>query len=128
MPGTSGLLSPFGNIDGLYFDGSDEKDNFTYEFQKDLAEIANQTGIKYIKMDFDSETDFYNALMDMQKYTHDNTMFYGTSKAGHFEVVIESEKSDDDEEEEETTTTTTKRKKKKSEEIEIEDIEMDSEE
>ena len=118
------MLSPFGNIDGLYFDGSNEKDNFTYEFQKDLAEISKQTGIEYIKMDFDSETDFYNALMDMQAYAKENTAMYGTSKSGHYEVVIESEKSDDDDEEE-TTTTTPKRKKKKSDEddIEIDDVE-----
>ena len=123
-PGTSGLLSPFGKIDGLYFDGSNEKDNFTYEFQKDLAEIEKQNGIEYIKMDFDSENDFYNTLMSMQKYANDNVAFYGTSKDGHYEVVIESEKSDDDDEEE-TTTTTPKRKKKKSED---EDIDIDIEE
>ena len=119
-PGTSGLLSPFGKIDGLYFDGSDEKNNFTYEFQKDLAEIEKQQGIEYIKIDFDSENDFYNALMEMQAYARDNVSFYGTSKSGHFEVVIESEKSDDDDEEE-TPTVTTKRKKKKSEE-EVEEV------
>jgi hypothetical protein len=118
------LLSPFGNIDGLYFDGSDEKNNFTYEFQKDLAEISKDMGIQYIKMDFDSENDFYTALMEMQEYATENTKLYGTSKDGHFEVVIESEKSDDDDEDEEaTTTTTTKRKKKKSEDVE--DIDID---
>ena len=118
------MLSPFGNIDGLYFDGSNEKDNFTYEFQKDLAEIEKQQGIAYIKMDFDSETDFYNTLMEMQQYSKDNTVFYGTSKSGHYEVVIESEKSDDDDEDE-TPTTTTKRRKKKSTE---DDIDIDVEE
>ena len=119
----AGLLSPFGNIDGLYFNASNEKDNFTYEFQKDLAEISDKMGIQYIKMDFDSENDFYTALLDMQKYTTDNTKLYGTSKDGHYEVVIESEKSDDDDEEEETTTTS-KRKKKKSED-DIDDIDID---
>ena len=107
------MLSPFGNIDGLYFNGSDEKDNFTFEFQKDLAEIEKQNGIQYIKMDFDSENDFYNTLMEMQQYAKDNVTLYGTSKDGHFEVVIETEKSDDDEEVKPTTTS--KRKKKKSE-------------
>ena len=122
-PGTSGLLSPFGKIDGLYFDGSNEKDNFTYEFQKDLAEIEAKQGIQYIKIDCDSENDFYNLLMEMQKYANDNTNFYGTSKDGHFEVVIEAEKSDDDDEEE--ATTTTKGKKKKSEDADIDDIDIE---
>ena len=75
-------------------------------------------------MDFDSENDFYNTLMEMQQYAKDNVAFYGTSKDGHYEVVIESEKSDDDDEEE-TPTTTTKRKKKKSDD---EDIDIDVEE
>lgn len=101
----------------MYFDGSNEKDNFTYEFQKDLAEIQKRQGIEYVKMDFDSETDFYNALMDMQQYAKDNTAFFGTSKSGHFEVVIESEKSDDDDDS--TTSTMPKRKKKKSEDDDI---------
>jgi hypothetical protein len=121
------LLSPFGNIDGLYFDGSDEKNNFMYEFQKDLAEIEKQQNIEYIKLDFDSENDFYNALMEMQSYTNDNTAFYGTSRSGHLEVVVESEKSDDDDDEETPTTATTgRRKKKKSEttkETEVEETE-----
>ena len=117
-------MSPFGNIEGLYFDASNEKDNFTYEFQKDLAEVAKNIGVQYIKMDFDSENDFYTALMEMQQYANDNTKLYGTSKDGHYEVVIESEKSDDDDDEEEETTTTTKRKKKKSDD-DIEDIEID---
>ena len=121
------MLSPFGTIDGLYFDGSNEKDNFTYEFQKDLAEIEKEHGITYIKMDFDSENDFYNALMEMQQYAKDNVSFLGTSKTGHYEVVIESEKSDDDDEEDEenTTANATKRKKKKSDTEEIDDIEID---
>ena len=117
----AGLLSPFGKIDGLYFNASNEKDNFMYEFQKDLAEVQAQHGIQYIKMDFDSENDFYNTLMKMQQYSKDNVSFYGTSKAGHYEVVVESEKSDDDEEEEENTTTS-KRKKKKSETEETDGI------
>ena len=125
MYNNAGLLSPFGNIDGLYFDGSDEKDNFTYEFQKDLAEVSKNMGIQYIKMDFDSENDFYTALIEMQKYATENTKLYGTSKDGHFEVLIESEKSDDeDDEDNETVTTMPKRKKKKSKD-DVEDIEID---
>ena len=77
-------------------------------------------------MDFDSENDFYNALIEMQEYAKENTSLYGTSKNGHYEVVIESEKSDDDDEEETTETTVPKRKKKKSEDIE--DIELDIDE
>lgn len=96
-PGTSGLLSPFGKISGLYFDDSDEKNNFSYEFQKDLEEIEKTRGIAYIKLDFDSENDFYNAMMNMQQYVNDNVKLYGTSKEGHYEIVVESESDLEDE-------------------------------
>ena len=129
------MLSPFGKIDGLYFDGSDEKNNFMYEFQKDLAEIEKHQGIEYIKLDFDSENDYYNALMEMQSYTNDNTAFYGTSRSGHLEVVVETEKSDDEEEDTLASSALSKRKKKKTEdtketevsEIDVEDMSMEDE-
>ena len=89
-PGTSGLISPFGDISGFYFDDSEEKNNFTYLFQKDLAEELKKSNpnIVYIKLDFDSETDFYNALLDMQKYIKDNVKMFGTSREGHYEILI----------------------------------------
>jgi hypothetical protein len=125
-PGTSGLLSPFGKIDGLYFNATDEKNNFMYEFQKDLAEVQAQYGIKYIKMDFDSETDFYNALMELQQYAKDNVEMYGTSKNGHYEVVIESEKSDDDDDDEEEKNDATPKRKKKTVSEENDNIDVES--
>ena len=89
-PGTSGLISPFGDISGFYFDDSEEKNNFTYLFQKGLAEELKKSNpnIVYIKLDFDSETDFYNALLDMQKYIKDNVKMFGTSREGHYEILI----------------------------------------
>ena len=75
-------------------------------------------------MDFDSETDFYNALMEMQEFAKENTTFLGISKSGHYEVVIESEKSDDDDDSE-STMTTVKRKKKKTEEVDGIDIDVE---
>ena len=96
MPGTSGLLSPYGKIKGLYFDDSNEKDNFMFEFQKDLEEISKQMNIQYIKLDYDSEQDFYDGLMRIQRYIQDNVKIYGTSREGHFEVIVEEEKDDSD--------------------------------
>jgi hypothetical protein len=107
-PGTSGLLSPYGKIKGLYFDDSDEKDNFMYEFQKDLEQISKAMNITYIKLDYDSEQDFYDGLMRIQRYIQDNVKVYGTSREGHYEVVIEEEKDDSDE----TTIESSEAKKK----------------
>lgn len=108
-PGTSGLISPFGDISGFYFDDSEEKNNFTYLFQKDLIEELKKTNpdILYIKLDFDSETDFYNALLDMQKYVKNNVKLFGTSHEGHYEILISDcddiNSSDDDKIEEDNS-------------------------
>lgn len=119
-PGTSGLLSPFGGIVGMYFDDSEEKNNFMYEFQKDFEEIYKENGISYIKLDFDSENDYYNALMELQKYNTDNIKIYATSKTGHCEVVIEEE-IDNDKEDSEASNMLKHKKKKKSNIDEIEE-------
>ena len=112
-PGTSGLLSPFGKINGLYFDDSEEKDDFMYEFQKDLAEIEKKNGIRYIKMDFDSSNDFYDMMMKLQKFEDEQIKIYATSRAGHYEVVIEPEDGDDSDDKPSLSTTVTKRSRKK---------------
>lgn len=112
-PGTSGLLTPYGKIKGAYFDDSPEKDNFMYEFQKDLSEILKKKGVQYIKLDFDSESDFYDAIMALQESNLD-IKIYGTSKEGHCEVVVEDEIDNDDTESEASAASNMlKRKKKK---------------
>lgn len=92
MPGTSGLLSPFSNIDGLYFDNSDEPDDFAYQLAKDLEKKYEGQNIEYVKLDFESKDDFYNALMSMKKFTEDNVSVLGTSREGHYEIVVEADK------------------------------------
>ena len=122
-PGTSGLLSPFGKISGLYFDDSPEKDDFMFQFQKDLAEIEKEHGIAYIKLDFDSENDFYNTLMKLNDYLDDNVKLYGTSKTGHYEVVVEAETDDDDENSTLQSSALRKKKKKSTQTSEEQPIE-----
>ena len=96
MPGTSGLLSPFAKIDGLYFNNDDEPDDFYYQLTKDLEKKYAEKGITYIKCDFESANDFYNALKDMEKYSESNITCYGTSREGHYEIVINEDTDMDD--------------------------------
>lgn len=95
-PGTSGTLSPFSNLKSLYFDDSNEPDNFAYLLQKDLEEKYKNTNIKFIKLDFETSDDYYNALMDLQKVTDDSITLYGTSVENQFQIVIEDNQSLDE--------------------------------
>ena len=99
MPGTSGLLSPFSDINGLYFNPDDEVDDFEYRLSKDLERIYKEKGITYIKLDFDNKDDYYNTLVAMQKYANDNISVSGTSREGHYEVVIDNDENNEDENE-----------------------------
>ena len=87
-PGTSGLLSPFAKIDGLYFDSSEEPDSFYYELVKDLEKKFEGTGVRYIHAECDSPEEYYNILKAMEKYANENVKMYGTSKEGVYDFVI----------------------------------------
>lgn len=87
-PGTSGLLSPFAKIDGLYFDSSDEPDSFYYELVKDLEKKFEGTNIRYIHAEYENPQDYYNALKAMEKYTNENVKMYGTSREGVYDFEI----------------------------------------
>lgn len=117
-PGTSGLLSPFAKIDGLYFNSEDEPDDFYFQLMKDLEKKYEGTNIKFIKCDFESSKDFYKALKDMQKYADENISISGTSRAGHYELVINEEGDMDDTTKPSTIALAKKKKKKPEEETE----------
>lgn len=90
-PGTSGLLSPFAKIDGLYFNSDDEPNDFLYRLNKDIERISLKDGIKYIKIDCESSNDYLNILQELAKYRNTNVGVYGTSRDNHFEIVLENE-------------------------------------
>lgn len=95
-PGTSGVLSPFAKIDGLYFNSSDEPDEFYYNLTRDLEEKCKQDGRLYIKMDFESAHDYYEMLEKMIKFTEGSIKISGTSREGHYELVINEDSDMDD--------------------------------
>lgn len=111
-PGTSGLLSPFAKIDGLYFNSDDEPHDFYYKLTNDLKEKFKDTNIKYIHCEFDNPQDYYKALKDMQKYTDENIKVSGTSRESRYELVI-NEDSDMDDQTKPSTVALAKKKKKK---------------
>lgn len=114
-PGTSGLLSPFAKIDGLYFDQSDEVDNFYYDLMKDISKKYENKHVKFIQCKFDNSHDFYKALYDMEKITHDDVTVYGTSREGQYELVVNEEGDMDDQ----TKPQTVSLRKKKNDPVEV---------
>ena len=89
LPGTSGVLSPFTDIEGFYFDNSEEPDDFAFKLSKDLERIFKEKGIEYVKFDFESKDDYFNAIMSLNKYVEDNVRVSGTSREGHYEIIVD---------------------------------------
>ena len=112
LVGTSGLLSPFAKIDGLYFNPEDEAYDFYYKLMHDIKELNEDSKIHYITMDYENPKDFYDALKAMQDFTKDNIKVYGTSRADKYEFVI-NEDSDMDDTTKPSTVALAKKKKKK---------------
>ena len=111
------MLSPFAKINGLYFNNDEEPHDFYYNLMKELEEkYEKDKNITYIKCDFESEKDFYKALKDMEKYANDNISVSGTSREGHYELVINEDTNMDDLTKPTNTLLARKKKKKDSEE------------
>ena len=71
MPGTSGILTPFGKIDGLYFDNSKEPNDFEYNFKKDLEKITSDDGYEHIGLKADNKEEYYEALDKILEFNKD---------------------------------------------------------
>ena len=90
-PGRNGVLSPWGPIEGLYFDDSMETGNYLYNMQHNLIEYYNKHPEEnYIYMDTPAEEDFYDKLLSIQEL-NEKMNGYGISVDGEFNVVVETE-------------------------------------
>lgn len=97
MPGTSGILSPFGKIEGLYFNNSSEPDDFTFDFKKDIKNIMDKDGVEYLEINCDNKKDYYKILNALVDFNEDSITVSGTSK-DNFKIIVEnSEDADSDE-------------------------------
>lgn len=95
-PGTSGILTPFGKIKGLYFDNSDEPDEFMYNFKEDIKNLLKEDGVDYIDIKADNKTDYYRLLEELEDFTKDNIKISGTSRHEYEIEITTDEKNESD--------------------------------
>lgn len=89
MPGTSGVLSPFGKIEGLYFNNSKEPESFEFDFKKDISKIMEEDGTEYIEIKADNEEDYAKILDNLLEFNKDCIKVSGTSKDNYTLIVEE---------------------------------------
>lgn len=115
-PGTSGMLSPFSNLESFYFDNSNEEDGMLYNINESLKEIITtdpEGKTNLVCVDADNKDDYYDILEKMEDFEN-NIVIHGKSKDGEIATIVETKSIDMDEES--TISVTKKKKKKKPEE------------
>ena len=96
MPGTSGVLSPFGKINGLYFNDSREPDDYMYNFKQDISKIMKEDGVEYVEILADNKEQYYEILDKLSEFNN-NITISGTSKNKEI-IIIENDDKDESEE------------------------------
>lgn len=66
-PGTTASLTPFCKTDGLYFDGSNEPEEFKYAFDKDIND--NIPDDDFIKPSYKTMEEYFNASFHIESTT-----------------------------------------------------------
>ena len=80
-PGTSGILTPFGKINGLMFDYKDEPDVFIPEFIKEVRAKMEADGKDYIAIDFGDDINaYYDILYRAKEFNRENLLLKVTSR------------------------------------------------
>lgn len=111
----------------MYFDPTDEPDDFFFELAKELDEWLkkNRKHISYLHCKFDNPKDYYNILSALEKYTDDHIKVYGTSLENTYDLIINEDSDMDDNTKPSTIGLQKKRKKKTAEDMAIEMKELE---
>lgn len=96
LPGTSGVLSPFGKIDGLYFNNSKEPESFEFNFKQDVRKIMEEDDVEYIEIKADNEEDYAKILDMLAEFNKDCITVSGTSRDNYTVIVEEFKDLDAD--------------------------------
>ena len=91
MPGTSGILSPFGKIKGLYFDESKEPDDIYFQYMEDVRKISEEEGSTFIDTNITSKDDYYEYIDKLKDSEEDMLEVEMVSKEGSCDIVVSQE-------------------------------------
>lgn len=100
-PGTSGVLSPFNKIEGLYFDNSKEPDSYMYEFHKDMEKIMNDKDTLYMEIHADDKDSYYRMLDKIMEFNRGCFKISGVSKE-KYDIIVENDTTEESDEDDET--------------------------
>ena len=88
LPGTSGTLSPFSDMKSLYFNDSNEPDNFRFDFMNEMRKVLDEEGTQYVNIQFDTKEDYYRIINNLREFTENGIKVWGTTR-DNMEVILE---------------------------------------
>ena len=83
------MLSPFGNIEGLYFNNSKEPDDVMFNLEKDISRIMKADGFEYIEISCEDKADYYKIIDYLTAYNDSAIKVSGTSRDA-LNIIIEN--------------------------------------
>lgn len=85
------MITPFGKMDGLYFDDSMEPDDEVFALRNAIEKIAEQKDVSFVRLNFETKEDFYQAMNAFRHFANDNIKAYTTSKDDDYTLIVHDE-------------------------------------
>lgn len=92
-PGTSGMVTPFGKMDGLYFDDSMEPDDTMFTLRNAVEKLAATKGVQYVRVNFHEKEDFYKAMNTFRHFSDEKIQVFMSSKENDYSLVVNEDVS-----------------------------------
>lgn len=85
------MLSPFGKMDGLYFDDSMEPDDEVFRLRNAVEELAASKDVTLIKLNFEEKDDYYRAMNAFRNFANENIKVYTSSNEDDCSLIVNEE-------------------------------------
>ena len=79
-PGTSGILSPFSKIDGLYFNTDGEPDSFLIDFVKDINRVLRNEAETVLAIEFETEEEYYRIMNNIEHFLDNDIRVFSVDR------------------------------------------------
>lgn len=107
------MLSPYSKMDGLYFDDSMEPDDSIFAFKRSIEKIAEKEEVDFIKIDFETKEDYYEAMNLLRSFSNEQIHVHSTSREDDLSIVVESDADLDTRDKDASNNDNAKEKEKK---------------
>lgn len=85
-------------MDGLYFDGSPEPDDFIFDFRKAVLSVAEgNAGVHKLILNFSDKEDYYKAMNEMRNFCDERISITSTSREDDTTIIVENDVDLDEE-------------------------------